>query len=390
MKKKILFVCCEMGKGGVSKSLASLLCSLDYSKYDVDLFLFSKSGLFLEQLPEEVNMLDEMPTPYALLKQGRIITFIKWVLSAIICKRTSNLEKRWNYYWGLNKTRYPRSKKRYDVAVSYNDGVELYYLIDRVNSSKKIGFNHTQYTNKFTYKPHLDYPYFRKLDYLVTISELCAKTLKMEFPDISNKVKVVENIVSKEQLMEMAGIEDPYVKMGVDRRECLIICTVAGLYLRKGFDFSSVALSRMKADGKKFRWYILGAGPEQKEVESLIKENGVDEDTVFMYEQKNPYKYVRYADIFLLTSHAEGKSIAVEEAKLLEKPILITRYSTAENQIEHGKSGLIADMNVDSVTSELRRLFDDKDLRESISIYLRQNSHSNKDENLKIFYDLID
>ncbi len=92
----------------------------------------------------------------------------------------------------------------------------------------------------------------------------------------------------------------------------------------------------------------------------------------------------------MLTSHAEGKSIAVEEAKLLERPILITRYSTAGNQILHGKSGLIADMNADSVTEELRRLFNEKELRVSLSSYLRENCHSNKEVNLNQFYALID
>ena len=51
MKKKLIFICCEMGKGGVSKSLASLLNTIDYDVYNVDLFLFSRQGLFLDQVP---------------------------------------------------------------------------------------------------------------------------------------------------------------------------------------------------------------------------------------------------------------------------------------------------------------------------------------------------
>lgn len=389
MKKNILFICCEMGKGGVSKSLASLLSSINYAKYNVDLFLFSKTGLFLEQIPKDVVVLDELPSPYSLLKELKFVSFAKWALAAFLCKRTNNLEKKWGLYWRLNRSRYPITPKKYDVAISYNDGVELYYLIDCVNSFVKIGFNHTQYTNKFTYKPKLDYPYYKQLDYLVTISNLCADALKTEFPDISSKVKVVENIVSKEQLLLMAGNRDPFSVDGINRENKLIICTVAGLYLRKGFDFSSAALKRLKDEGYLFKWYIIGAGPEQKEIEDLISESGIKDDTIFLYEQKNPYRYVRYADIFMLTSHAEGKSIAVEEAKLLERPILITNYSTARNQIENGKSGIIAEMNVESVTEELRKLFDNKDLRESLSEYLKNNCHSNKEENIEKLYSLF-
>lgn len=378
-----------MGKGGVSKSLASLLCCIDYSKYNVDLFLFSKSGLFLEQVPPEVHILDELPSPYSLLKKGRVFTFTKWALSVIICKSITSLEKKWRVYWILNKSRYPLSSKRYDVGISYNDGVELYYLVDRVDAIEKIGYNHIQYTNVLTYKPNLDSIYYKEVNYIVTVSDLCAVDLKNVFPDMSSKIRVVENIVLKEQLWKMAGNEDPYVKIGVDRNSYVIVCTVAGLFLRKGFDFSSAALRKMKDEGKTFKWFILGTGPEQEQVQSIIRQSGIEKDTVFMYEQKNPYKYVRYADIFLLTSHAEGKSIAVEEAKLLEKPILITRYSTADNQIEHGKSGLIADMNIESVTNELRKLFDNKQLCESLSSYLKSNCHSNKEENLMRLYALL-
>ena len=57
MKKKLLFVMESLGIGGAEKSLVTLLSQLDYSKYEVDLFLFQIKGEFLYLIPPEVNLL---------------------------------------------------------------------------------------------------------------------------------------------------------------------------------------------------------------------------------------------------------------------------------------------------------------------------------------------
>src|SRR4051794_17137764 len=56
--KKILFVIDSLNSGGAEKSLVSLLTLLDYQKYDVDLLMFSPTGLYLPLLPKKVNILE--------------------------------------------------------------------------------------------------------------------------------------------------------------------------------------------------------------------------------------------------------------------------------------------------------------------------------------------
>jgi len=188
--------------------------------------------------------------------------------------------------------------------------------------------------------------------------------------------------------MSLAEVENPYDSYSIDR-DTTVICTVAGLYVRKGFDYASVALGNLKKEGIKFLWFIVGGGPEENEIKDLVRNNNIENETFFLHQQSNPYKFVKWADIFLLTSHAEGKSIAIEEAKLLEKPILITHFASAFDQIESGKSGLVAEMTNDSVTEKLRMLIGDKDLQTNLSNYLKNNTHSNRDKNINALYSLI-
>ena len=387
MKKKLIFICCEMGKGGVSKSLASLLNTIDYDVYNVDLFLFSRQGLFLDQVPSNVNILKETTTLRELIFTFKFIAAFKRLLSIVLCKRITSLEKRWRLFWKLNKKSFRPNSKKYDCAISYNDGVELYYMVDCLCANVKIAWNHTNYTNSFTYKPTLDKFYYDRVNYIVTISEECAYTLKRVFPENADKVRIIENIVLKDTLMSLAEVENPYDSYSIDR-DTTVICTVAGLYVRKGFDYASVALGNLKKEGIKFLWFIVGGGPEENEIKDLVRNNNIENETFFLHQQSNPYKFVKWADIFLLTSHAEGKSIAIEEAKLLEKPILITHFASAFDQIESGKSGLVAEMTNDSVTEKLRMLIGDKDLQTNLSNYLKNNTHSNRDKNINALYSI--
>ncbi len=49
MKKNLLFVMNNLSCGGAEKALISLLETIDYSKFNVDLFLFKHEGLFFRK-----------------------------------------------------------------------------------------------------------------------------------------------------------------------------------------------------------------------------------------------------------------------------------------------------------------------------------------------------
>ena len=75
MKKTLLFIMNDLSCGGAEKALVSLLNTLDYNLFDVDLFLFKKEGLFLNQVPKEVNILPiPINYPYFDMSMGKAIS----------------------------------------------------------------------------------------------------------------------------------------------------------------------------------------------------------------------------------------------------------------------------------------------------------------------------
>ena len=61
MKKRIFIAMHYLEIGGAETALIGLLQTLDYSRYDVDLFLYAHRGEMMQYVPKEVNLLPEIP-----------------------------------------------------------------------------------------------------------------------------------------------------------------------------------------------------------------------------------------------------------------------------------------------------------------------------------------
>ena len=84
-------------------------------------------------------------------------------------------------------------------------------------------------------------------------------------------------------------------------------------------------------------------------------------------------------------SRFEGKAVAIEEAKILKKPIVATNFSTVKNQIIDGVTGIIVGMDGKSVYEGIRRLIDDVELRNHIVQQQEKLCHGNEAEVDKLY-----
>lgn len=61
MKKRIFIAIHYLEIGGAEISLIGLLNAINYSQYEVDLFVYSHQGELMKLIPKEVNLLPEIP-----------------------------------------------------------------------------------------------------------------------------------------------------------------------------------------------------------------------------------------------------------------------------------------------------------------------------------------
>ncbi|MDR3313853.1 MAG: glycosyltransferase, partial [Oscillospiraceae bacterium] len=87
---------------------------------------------------------------------------------------------------------------------------------------------------------------------------------------------------------------------------------------------------------------------------------------ILLGERANPYPALAACDVYVQPSRYEGKSIALEEAKALQKPIVTTCFSTVTNQITDGVTGVITEMDAQRLADALSRLLEDSSLQAAL------------------------
>lgn len=377
--KKLLFVIFSLGLGGAERSLINLLNELPENQYAVDVLLFQRKGAFLDYVPKWINVL-ETPTPldrlYAPVSKVGRYTFTKVI--GTFCskvfkkKRKEQLAYRWRYFY---RGKIGMLSGHYDVAIAYGGTENLYYVHDCVNANKKIVWIHNDYRTG-GYSKQDDYAYLERMDAIVSISKQCVDVLKKEFPEFINKIYCIENITSSTMVLKQAETVWPQEF----RSDMINILSIGRLSPQKGFDLAVEAAAILKNSGVKFNWYIMGDGPLRKEITMLIHKKNVEDCFFLLGTRSNPYPYIKECDLFVQTSRYEGKSVVLDEAKILTKPIVVTNYPTVRDQIKHGREGLIADMHAEDIAQKIISMLTDIHLRESIKEYLNSNEYGNCDE----------
>lgn len=461
MKKRLLFVMNNLGCGGAEKSLVTLLNCIDYSSFEVDLFLFDADGLFLELVPPEVNLLPGpeywkvMNSSFAssmktLARQGRPDLMLCRVMQAALCRTFSSPERVEQHLWRYVRRALPALDHQYYAAIGYMEKNPVYFIADKVKASKKIGWVHTNYS-RLDINKRIEDRYFCKLDYIVTVSEECARVLKDMFPAHKDKVMIIENILLPELIRKMADIkemdeiketeelngvkgekepqeaegeaevkeirteeaenakgteieviketgkevEDNEAKRVKEGKKGMAaqaalkkpvkLVTVARLAYPKGIDMALEACRLLINGGHEVIWRVIGEGPLRAELEKKIKEYNLEKYFLLEGSMQNPYPCMKNADIYVQPSRYEGKSIAVEEAKVLCRPVVVTCYGTVKDQIKDKVNGLVSDMSPEGLCESIKLLMGSKALRDSLVSNLQKESSGNRSEINKLY-----
>ena len=390
MKKQLLFIIPSLCSGGAEKSLITLLSLIDYGKYDVDLFLFRKEGLFLPNVPKQVNIIDGGES-YALF-DGSAAEYIKTNFKKM---RLDNILNRIKYskalgagdralIWKCLRKALPKNEKHYDAAIGYLEGNAIYYCVDCVDADKKIGYIHNDYS-KLGFDENFDRHFFEKLDKLVSVSVECCCVLDDLFSDMREKVVKIENISSPAALKILAV--DAAAEY--EGKTETILLTVGRHSPQKGYDIAVDAAEILDKNGVEYKWFSIGKGELMPQIEERIKEKHLEDKFFLLGERANPYPYIQGCDIYVQPSYYEGKSIAIDEAKCFAKPIVATKFSTVFDQLTDGETALLAEIDANSVAEKIMQLINDKELCKNLTDNLNR-THKGNEEELAKFYSMLE
>ena len=162
-------------------------------------------------------------------------------------------------------------------------------------------------------------------------------------------------------------------------KEKKIVLSVGRLIPEKDFPTLLRAFALQPAS-LKARLIIVGEGPEQKNIELLIKELGLDESVHLAGFDDNPWRWMASAQLFVLSSQAEGFPNALMEALVLGLPAIVTRYDdSAEYFRQHYGADLCGCGDEIMLAEKIRQHLESPHRR----AYLTDNTNHIVDEYLK-------
>ena len=391
MKKKVLFIIGSLQSGGVSKSMVSLLNAWDTEKYETSLLLCCKDGdVFSDYLPKNIQLIYSPVIEHVmggfsslkwLLAHGYFLLCLGVLLRLILSRMSRPLASEL-----IARMMPVVSNVHYDLIVDYGGQQLLYYMVNKLSATKKISFFHSDYS-KWSFYYKADKKYYPLVNHIFTISETCLDSLKQYFPNCADKISIMENISSpaiiRQQSLESLGnFRERILEMKSNGN--IILCTIGHICRGKGFDFAIEAAEILKKKGVKFKWIFIGKVLEE-DLLKLISDKKVEDYILLVGIQSNPYPYINISDIVVHPSRFEGKSISLDEAKILCKPIVVTNFSTVGDQFENGKNGTICEMNGEAVANAIDELINDLGLRESYQKYLESHIVDNSSEVNKLY-----
>lgn len=383
MRKKVLFIIGTLQSGGVSKSMVSLLTAWDRQKYDTSLLICCKEGdIYSDRLPKDVHLIYNpviehvmggASSAWWLLLHGRFVLSLGVLCRLMLSQLSKPMAGRL-----IAKMMPAIDSEEYDLIVDYGGQQILYYMVDKLRGKKKVSFFHSDYS-RWPYYYKADKIYYPLTDHIFTISDTCVAAMRRYFPNCHNQISKMENI-SSPKLIERLSEED--LDNFVPHN--LTLVTVGHVCYNKGIDFAIEAVDILKNTEIDFLWIFVGAIIEPKWIEE-IKRKGLQKYFKFVGIQSNPYPYIRQTDIYVHPSRFEGKSIALDEAKILCKPIIVTNFSTVSDQFEDGVNATICAMDVNALAHAILNLYEDGQLRQKYVDYLKTHIHDNSSEVQKLY-----
>lgn len=390
--KKIAFFVQHMLCGGVENSLIALTKELQSLGNEVTIYVISETGEFMNRIPDGV-IYKKIPLPQnienVLPIGGTKISIRKNISQHHYIRAAINLKNHIFSKSGFAELNVdfdsiPVLAEKYDIAVNFHihSPFLVRYLSEKVKAKKKISWIHNDFTTT-AYNIKRLQCYMDCCEAFYAVSKRLLQEFVDIFPEYKEKSSVIYNLVPVDEILKKADSENAAEFLDVAKGH-FILLSVGRLEWQKGYDLTIKICKKLKDEGFKFKWFILGEGSERKKIEKEIKRFKLENTLYLLGVRKNPYPYFKNCDIYVQTSRHEGYVTTVTEAKIFSKPVVCTDVAGAREQIIDGKTGYITKFDAREIAEKIQNLMCDRRLIKEFSLNSSKLS-SKKENSLNMF-----
>lgn len=308
---RVLFAIGSLAGGGSERQLVNILRHVDRAKFDPQLYLVSRSGEFLDQVPDDVQVTSfiETVSTGGLHVPGRIhraqVTHLADQLREqkidVLYDRTPNMTL--ITAPACRRANVPRLSTivcdpQHDIQESFN----------RFRWIKKLLLMRA----------------YRTADRVIANSRSLAAASRMVYGIDRKRMVAISNGFDFDELSRLSG--ESVADTSQQQEGVFKLVAVGRLHPQKGLFhlIDAVGELRQRPGLRKVVLSVVGQGPELGALQRRVEELGLSEQVRFTGFLPNPYSVIRSADLFCLTSLYEGMPNVLVEAMSLGVPVLST------------------------------------------------------------------
>lgn len=347
MKETITFFLPSLEAGGAERNVVNILKNINRDHYAVTLVLADKKGAFLEQIPLEI--------PIVGLRAKSLVSIFYALRRYFATEKPDVFISSFERFSAVSilARKFSRVKTKC-IIIEHTTPSSLY------KTTKKMSHKIVAY---FFLRPLLSF-FYKKADAIICVSRAVKDDL-LQYVKSPNLLSIIYNPVVVEELSRLS--KEEIDQEWLQNMQTPVIIAVGRLVPAKDYPTLLKAFS-LVLQKTPAHLVIVGEGGEQQALEKLSKTFAIDQQVHFLGFQKNPYKYMLRANLFVSTSKREGFSNAIVEAMALGVPVIAAKAAGPVEIIDHGKNGLLvpigdAPMLSEKITAVLR----DKSLAETLS-----------------------
>lgn len=392
--KKILILSHSMEIGGAERALIGLLNALDTEKYRVDLFLMRHGGALMGEIPRSVKLLPEIKE-YTCLAVPASHVFKKGCFGVALGRFVGKMKaRRYVVCHGMKvgegvylqySHKYVRSfmpmisEEEYDLVISFL--TPHYFGAEKVRAKKRVAWIHTDYS-RLEVDAVSERQMWDAYDKIVSISDSVGAAFVETFGGLEDKLLRVDNIISPDAVRASAEAES--VRVGNEGETVLLSCG----RVTEGKNFANIPrmCASLLKKGHNVKWFIVGDGPDMSRVRESIEREGMTDRVILLGARANPYPYMAACDLYVQPSLYEGKAVAVREAQILGRPVVITDFPTVSSQLTEGFDGLIAPMDTEKCAEFISELLKTPEKMAELSENCKKTDYSNNSEAEKLLF----
>lgn len=303
--KKIVFVMPKLGGGGAERVVATIIKYIDKNKFQCSLILFNGEGDYQNEVPKNVDV--------NILSKNSLIS---------------------NSFELIKKIR----KLNPDIVFSSMRSISALLGILKIFLPSKVNLVFRENNTPSASIKESRFPFIWKVIYKTVFKK--ANTIICQSEHMINDFKKEFNFSGKNLMKIYNPLDIEMIKSNSNRGNSPFpnskyknVVAIGKMTEQKGFDLLLKSFAKHDDKTKDIQLWILGEGKKYCEYQRLAVSLGINDRVHFVGRQRNPFLWLRYADLFILSSRYEGLPNVLLEALCCGCPVVTTDHPGGTKEV---------------------------------------------------------